>query len=71
MPQLITSSNANLLNGLSRAGDVFVALMVTLLIGLVVIAFLDVLWQRYQHVEKLKMSLQDVKDENKQTEGSP
>ncbi|MBT5853707.1 MAG: flagellar biosynthesis protein FlhB, partial [Rhodobacteraceae bacterium] len=53
MPQLTTSSNANLLNGLSRAGDVFVALMVTLLIGLVVIAFLDVLWQRYQHIEKL------------------
>ena len=71
MPQLTTSSNANLLNGLSRAGDVFIALMVTLLIGLVVIAFLDVLWQRYQHIEKLKMSLQDVKDENKQTEGSP
>ena len=71
MPPLTTSSIANLLNGLSRAGDVFVALMVTLLIGLVVIAFLDVLWQRYQHIEKLKMSLQDVKDENKQTEGSP
>ena len=71
MSQLTTSSNANLLNGLSRAGDVFIALMVTLLIGLVVIAFLDVLWQRYQHIEKLKMSLQDLKDENKQTEGSP
>ena len=71
MPQLVTSSNANLLNGLSRAGDVFVVLMVTLLIGLVLIAFFDVLWQRYQHIEKLRMSLQDVKDENKQTEGSP
>ena len=51
--------------------DLFIALFVALLIILAIIALLDVLWQRYQYIKQLRMSKQDIKDEQKQTEGSP
>ena len=68
---LLTASDSNIINGVSRAHSLFISLFIALLIVLVLIALIDVIWQRYQHIEQLKMSLQDVKDENKQTEGSP
>ncbi len=46
-------------------------LTVALLIALAIIALIDYLWERHQHIEKLKMSIKEVKDENKETEGSP
>ena len=42
-----------------------------LLIGLAVIAAIDVPFQYHSHRKKLKMSLQEVKDEMKETEGRP
>ena len=68
---LLTTSDSDLVNGVSRAHGIFISLFIALLIVLVVIALIDVVWQRHQHIEQLKMSRQDVKDENKQTEGSP
>ena len=68
---ILTSSNAGLGQGLSRVHQLFISLFVALLIILAIIAFLDVLWQRYQYIQKLRMSKQDIKDEQKQTEGSP
>ena len=35
------------------------------------IAAIDYFWQRHQHIESLKMTRQEQKDEFKQTEGSP
>ncbi|WP_028294690.1 flagellar biosynthesis protein FlhB [Oceanobacter kriegii] len=35
------------------------------------IALADVPWQIYSHTKKLRMSLQDIKDEYKETEGKP
>ena len=35
------------------------------------IAIFDFIWQKYQHVEKLKMTIKEVKDEHKDTDGSP
>ncbi|MEA2062364.1 MAG: flagellar biosynthesis protein FlhB [Gemmatimonadota bacterium] len=35
------------------------------------IAILDLLWQRHQHTKKLRMSMQEIKDERKQQEGDP
>ena len=37
---------------------------------LAVIAMFDVVYQQYEHNKKLKMTLQELKDESKQTEGS-
>ncbi|MFN3614455.1 MAG: flagellar biosynthesis protein FlhB [Rubrimonas sp.] len=49
--------------------------LVSLLMALVAIALsigaVDFVWQRFNHLRKLKMSLQEMKDENKETEGDP
>jgi len=49
------------------------ALVIALKIGaaILVIAALDYMYQRYDFEKSLKMSKQDIKDENKDTEGSP
>lgn len=36
-----------------------------------VIGLFDILWQRFDHARKLRMSFQEVKDEQKQIEGDP
>lgn len=38
---------------------------------LAVLAFLDFMYQKYEHEKSLKMSKQDIKDEHKKTEGDP
>lgn len=68
---LLTSSDADLLKGLERIHSIFIGLFIAMLIVLAFIALLDVLWQRHQYIQQLRMSRQDVKDEHKQTEGSP
>ena len=42
-----------------------------LLIILAIIAMIDYFWQRHTHIQSLRMTKQEVKDEYKQTEGSP
>ncbi len=37
----------------------------------VTIGLVDILWQRFDHARKLKMSLKDIRDEQKQSEGDP
>ena len=68
---LLTASEADLMKGLERVHSIFIGLFIAMLIVLAVIALSDVLWQRHQYIQQLRMSRQDVKDENKQTEGSP
>ena len=49
------------------------ALWVCIKIGfaMLVIAAADYAFQRYEHISNLKMTKQEIKDENKQTEGDP
>ena len=35
------------------------------------VALLDYFWQRHSHLKKMRMTLQEVKDESKQSEGDP
>ena len=49
----------------------FPFLIGALLTALAIIAAIDYFWQRHVHVQQLKMTKQELKDENKQTEGSP
>lgn len=39
--------------------------------ALIIMAILDYAYQKYEHTKSLKMTKQEVKDENKQTEGDP
>ena len=49
----------------------FPFLLGMLLIILAIIAMIDYFWQRHTHIQSLRMTKQEVKDEFKQTEGSP
>lgn len=40
-------------------------------IALVVVAVIDLLYQRTEHMKKMRMTKQELKDEYKQTEGDP
>ncbi len=46
-------------------------MLLVVLALLLVIAIGDVLWKRFDHRRKQRMSLQDIKDEHKDTEGDP
>jgi flagellar biosynthetic protein FlhB len=46
-------------------------LMAGILVVYLVIAMIDLVYQRYEHNKKMRMTKQEVKDEYKQTEGDP
>lgn len=52
-------------------GDTFILLVFVMAGGLLLIAGVDLPIQIFRHFQKLKMSHQEIKDEHKQTEGSP
>lgn len=56
---------------LDELQEITVRLMVGILVVLVVVAVIDLVFQRYDHNKKLRMTKQEVKDEYKQTEGDP
>ena len=46
-------------------------MMAGILIVLLVVAIIDLLYQRYKHYEKMRMTKQEIKDEHRQSEGDP
>ena len=71
LPTIIRISDGNLSSALESLKTLFPLLLIASLIALATIAAIDYFWQRYQHIESLKMTRQEQKDEFKQTEGSP
>lgn len=71
LPKLIEAQSTHLTGALDRVHEVFLLLIAIFLLVLAGIAILDVLWQSYQHKQQLRMTRQELKDEHKQTEGSP
>ena len=71
MPELINSSNTTLGSIIARVNDAIPTLIGALLIALAIVAAIDYFWERHTHLSSLKMSRQELKDEHKQTEGSP
>ncbi len=57
--------------GMAHFVDILFWVMLILVISLVVVAALDVPFQLWDHKRQLKMSMQEIKDETKQAEGSP
>lgn len=55
----------------AQAGEIFVWSVFYMCLTLVFIAAIDVPFQAFQHIKKLKMTLQEVKDELKDIEGRP
>ncbi len=46
-------------------------IMIGVLIFAFAVALIDYMWQRHSHLKKMRMTLQEVKDESKQAEGDP
>ena len=71
VPALLLLGQSTLEAQLAVALDAFTSLIGALLLGLLVIAGIDYPLQLFQRNKRLMMSLQDMRDENKQSEGSP
>ena len=71
LPSLIQLTEQNLNSALANGLDMFPSLLGAMLVILAVIAAIDYFWQRHVHIKQLRMSKQEIKDEYKQTEGSP
>ncbi len=69
--EIMYLSERNLYTALSNLLSNFPKLTIALLIALGFIAIFDFIWQKYTHLEKLKMTVKEVKDEHKDTDGSP
>lgn len=71
LPELLALGTLPLEAQLGVATEAITSLVGALLIGLLVIAAIDYPLQRFQRDKRLMMSLQDMKEENKEAEGSP
>ena len=71
LPQLLMISHGSLNSALEIMYYAFPFLIGTLLTALAIIAAIDYFWQRHVHIQQLRMTKQEVKDEHKQTDGSP
>ena len=57
--------------GLTASASILTTAFLVASSSLIIIALIDAPYQVYQHNQKMKMSLREVKDERKDTEGSP
>jgi flagellar biosynthetic protein FlhB len=64
-------SSADVAQSLGVVGGTFNGIMIAMAMGLVGIALLDVPLQIFQLLQKLRMTKQEVRDEHKESEGSP
>lgn len=71
VPKITYLSLSSLGQSLGRVGELVPYLVGALLIALMIIAVIDYAWQRHSHKKSLMMTLKEVKDESKQTHGSP
>ena len=71
LPSLITLSRTDLLTGIQIFLQSAVKLSYTCLLAMLMFGIADLLWQRYQHAQKLKMSKDEVQREYKESEGDP
>ncbi len=56
---------------MTALGTVLIELTFKITLALLVMAVADYAYQKYEHEKSLKMSKQDVKEDNKQSEGNP
>lgn len=68
---LIGLTSQDLKRAIGHVGDTFLLAVIVMAFALALIALIDVPAQMYQRTSRLKMSKQEVKDEAKQTDGSP
>lgn len=71
LQDVLSLGRGELTGQLAAAGQAMVTLLIVLAAGLVVIAFVDWPIQWVRQMGRLKMTEQEMRDENKESEGSP
>lgn len=71
LPQLSTTAFMGVGEQFSMLSSVSYQVLMALLLALAIIGSVDLLWQIHTMNKQLKMSKQEIKDESKQTQGSP
>ncbi|WP_373489057.1 flagellar biosynthesis protein FlhB [Blastomonas sp.] len=71
LPRMAELGHGDVRAGIADFGSLFAMTMMAMAGCLVLIAMIDVPAQWFQRTKKLKMTKQEVKDEHKETEGSP
>ncbi|MDD2800324.1 MAG: flagellar biosynthesis protein FlhB, partial [Methylococcales bacterium] len=69
--ELLGLGNEPLADSIAHALNIIATCFLLLSASLVLVAMIDVPYQLWDHNKKLKMTLQEIKDENKESEGSP
>lgn len=70
-PEMLSLVTSDLGQAVDSLGETFILLVFTMAGGLLIIAGIDVPIQLVRLIKQLRMSKQEVKDEHKQSEGSP
>ena len=71
LPLLLGLSQGNLADSLATSADVIYSIFLIRCVATLVIAFIDVPLQLWEHGKQLRMSRQEIRDESKETDGSP
>lgn len=71
MPGILSLLNLSIKLSVAQACWIVVRISAVVLFVLLVLALIDLLYQRYQHTEDNKMTKQQVKDERKDSDGDP
>ena len=71
VPLILSFSNMSVTQIASSMGAIVIKISFKILIALAAIALLDFVYQKWDYTKGLRMSIQDIKEELKQTEGNP
>ncbi|GAB3748424.1 flagellar biosynthesis protein FlhB [Lysobacter olei] len=71
MPRLLRIPSMDLAAAAGVGVDAAFTILLWTVGAMGVLALADVPWQRFQHIKKLRMTKQELRDEFKQTEGNP
>lgn len=69
--EITAIGSQDLMTGLAHAAELLAEGFLLVSLSLIVIAAVDVPFQLYEYNKQMKMTLQEIKDEYKQTEGNP
>ncbi|MGV8923904.1 MAG: flagellar biosynthesis protein FlhB [Thermomonas sp.] len=69
--RLLALPNGTLEGAVSEGLAFLSTALISMVAGLGLLAAIDVPWQKFQHISKLKMTKQEIRDEHKQAEGNP
>ncbi len=69
--ELIVMGDEDILVGLHKSGDMLVWAFIAISAPLLLVVAMDVPFQLWDYAKQLRMSRQEIRDENKETEGNP